>query len=128
MDIVGGATRFITGTANATTAAAGAVGGAADQRSDRRCGRHGQGIRNGLSSGSNSTATAALTFGAIGAAGLIEWPVLLDNRGYRARGSSTQSPLGIGPRAHGAEPATGKAASATSSPPRRSAPAQVRAA
>ena len=35
------------------------------------------GIRNGLASGSHSTSAATLTLGVIGAAGLVEWPVLL---------------------------------------------------
>jgi hypothetical protein len=56
VDIIGGATRVVTQTANATTAA---------------------GIRNGVSTGSHSTPAALLTLGAIGATGLVEWPVLL---------------------------------------------------
>jgi hypothetical protein len=35
------------------------------------------GVRNGASNGSHSTAVAALTLGAIGAAGLVEWPILV---------------------------------------------------
>ncbi|WP_231750988.1 hypothetical protein [Mycobacterium sp. NAZ190054] len=35
------------------------------------------GVRAGLSNGSRSPAAAALTLGAIGAAGLVEWPLLL---------------------------------------------------
>jgi len=35
------------------------------------------GIKSGISSGSNSTPAAALTLAAIGATGLVEWPILL---------------------------------------------------
>jgi hypothetical protein len=35
------------------------------------------GIKNGISSGSHSTPAAALTLAAIGATGLVEWPILL---------------------------------------------------
>ncbi len=35
------------------------------------------GVRQGISSGSHSTPAAALTLGAVGAVGLVEWPVLL---------------------------------------------------
>ncbi|MCV7100332.1 hypothetical protein, partial [Mycobacterium palustre] len=36
-----------------------------------------EGIKRGVSSGSHSTPAAALALGALGVAGLIEWPVLL---------------------------------------------------
>lgn len=77
MDIVRGARRVVTGTANATTAAAGAVGGAAVNGIIGGVQGTATGIRNGLSSGSHSTPAAILTIGAVGAAGLVEWPVLL---------------------------------------------------
>jgi hypothetical protein len=35
------------------------------------------GIRNGVANGSHSTPAAALTLGVLGAAGLVEWPLLL---------------------------------------------------
>jgi hypothetical protein len=77
MDIIGGAARVITGTADATTAAAGAVGGAAVNGVIGGVQGTLSGIRNGLSSGSHSTPAAALTLGVIGAAGLVDWPLLL---------------------------------------------------
>ncbi|WP_326548955.1 hypothetical protein QGN32_05930 [Mycolicibacterium sp. ND9-15] len=77
MDIVRGATRFVTNTANATTAAAGAVSGAAINGVIGGVKGTASGIRDGLSSGSHSTPAALLTVGAVGAAGLVEWPVLL---------------------------------------------------
>jgi hypothetical protein len=77
MSIVRGAVRVVTETANATTAAAGALGGAAV--SGVVGGVQGTlgGIRNGLGSGSHSTPAALLTLGALGATGLVEWPVVL---------------------------------------------------
>ena len=77
MDIVGGAVRANTRTADATTAAAGAVGGAAITGVIGGLQGTVSGIRNGIGTGSHSTPMAAMTLGAIGAAGLVEWPVLL---------------------------------------------------
>ena len=77
MNIVSVATRAVAKTADVTTAAAGAIGGAAV--SGVMGGVRGavSGVRTGLEDGSHSTAAAALTIGAIGAAGLVEWPVLV---------------------------------------------------
>jgi hypothetical protein len=77
MDIVRGVTRLITGTAEAAAAAAGAVGGAAITGVIGGVQGTVSGIRSGLADGSHSTPAAALTLGVIGAAGLVEWPVLL---------------------------------------------------
>jgi hypothetical protein len=77
MDIIGGAARVITRTADATTAAAGAVGGAAINGVIGGVEGTVSGIRSGLGSGSHSTPAAALTLGVIGAAGLVDWPLLL---------------------------------------------------
>lgn len=77
MDIVRHARRVVTETANATTAAAGAVGGAAVSGIIGGVQGTVEGIRSGLGSGSHSTPAAVLTFAAIGAAGLVEWPVLV---------------------------------------------------
>lgn len=76
MNIVEGAARLVAETANATTAAAGAVGGAAVNGIVGGVQGAAGGIRHGLSSGSHSTPAALLTLGAIGAAGLVDWPVL----------------------------------------------------
>jgi hypothetical protein len=63
------------------------------------------GIRNGVGSGSHSTPVAAFTLGVIGAAGLVEWPVLiavggtalvihqLSNRSDGERGRPPATPL-----------------------------------
>ncbi|MFZ0834547.1 MAG: hypothetical protein WAM92_16015 [Mycobacterium sp.] len=77
MDIARGAVRVVTRTADATTAAAGAVGGAAINGVIGGIQGTVSGIRSGLSSGSHSTPAAAITLGALGAAGLVEWPALL---------------------------------------------------
>jgi hypothetical protein len=76
MNIVDAAVRLVTGAANTTTAAAGAVGGAAVNGIVGGVQGAATGIRQGLSSGSRSTPAALLTLGAVGAAGLVEWPVL----------------------------------------------------
>lgn len=77
MNISEGAVNVITWTANATTAAAGAVGGAAVNGVVGGMQGAAAGVKNGLSRGSHSTPAAALTLAAIGATGLVDWPVLL---------------------------------------------------
>ncbi|MBW0015509.1 hypothetical protein [Mycobacterium sp.] len=81
MGVVGGAVRNVGKTvgraADATTAAAGAVGGAAVNGLVGGVTGAAEGIKRGVSSGSHSTPAAALALGALGVAGLIEWPVLL---------------------------------------------------
>ena len=77
MNIVKGAVGVVTRTADATAGVAGAVGGAAVTGVLGGVQGTVAGIRNGLSSGSHSTPAAVLTLAAIGASGLVEWPVLL---------------------------------------------------
>ena len=77
MNIFTGAIRAIARTAEATTAAAGAVGDAAINGVVGGMQGAATGVKTGLSRGSHSTPAAALTLAAIGAAGLVEWPVLL---------------------------------------------------
>jgi hypothetical protein len=77
MNIVSGAVRVVTKTADATTAAAGAVGGAAINGVIGGVQGTAAGLRNGLSNGSQSPAAAALTLAAVGTAGLVEWPIVL---------------------------------------------------
>jgi hypothetical protein len=77
MDIVRGTVRVVTRTANVTTSAAGAVGGAAIDGAIGGLQGAVSGIRNGVVNGSHSTPVAALTLGVVGAAGLVEWPLLL---------------------------------------------------
>lgn len=77
MNIVSGALQAVSRTADATAAAAGAIGGAAVSGVVGGVKGVGSGIRSGISQGSRSPAAAALTLAAVGAAGLVEWPVLL---------------------------------------------------
>lgn len=77
MNIFDGAVRIVTRTADATTAAAGAVGGAAVNGIVGGLQGTAAGIRDGLGKGSHSPAAAAMTLGALGAVGLVEWPLLL---------------------------------------------------
>jgi hypothetical protein len=77
VNIVSGALQAVSRTADAATAAAGAVGGAAVNGAVGGIKGVGAGIRSGVSQGSRSPAAAALTLAAVGAAGLVEWPVLL---------------------------------------------------
>ncbi len=81
MSVVGGAVRSVGHTVNraadAATAAAGAVGGAAVNGIVGGVTGAAEGIKRGISSGSHSTPAAALALGAVGVAGLVEWPVLL---------------------------------------------------
>jgi hypothetical protein len=77
MSPITAAFRGVTKAADATTAAAGALGGAAISGIVGGLQGAATGVRTGLASGSHSSAAAALTLGAIGAAGLIEWPLLV---------------------------------------------------
>ena len=81
MSVVGGAVRGVGKTvsraATVTTEAAGAVGGAAVNGVVGGVTGAAQGIKRGVSTGSHSTPAAALALGALGVAGLVEWPVLL---------------------------------------------------
>ncbi len=81
MSVIGGAVRGVSQAvnraANATTAAAGAVGGAAVNGVIGGVTGAAEGVKRGMNSGSHSTPAAALAIGALGVAGLVEWPLLL---------------------------------------------------
>jgi hypothetical protein len=81
MSGVNGAVRSVTRTAgraaSATTAAAGAVGGAAVNGVVGAVTGAAAGVQRGIGSGSHSVPAAALTLGALGVTGLIEWPLVL---------------------------------------------------
>lgn len=81
MGVVDGAVRTVSRTvsraASATTAAAGAVGGAAVNGVVGAVTGAAAGVQKGIDSGRNSTPAAALTLGALGVVGLVEWPILL---------------------------------------------------
>jgi hypothetical protein len=71
------ASRTVSRAASATTATAGAVGGAAVNGVVGAVTGAVAGVQKGIDSGSHSTPAAALTLGALGVAGLVEWPLLL---------------------------------------------------
>ncbi|MEB3020505.1 hypothetical protein [[Mycobacterium] crassicus] len=81
MNAVAGTVRQLTRAANRavtmTTEAAGAIGGAAVNGVIGGVKGAASGAQHGLSSGSHSTPAAALTLGALGVAGLVEWPILV---------------------------------------------------
>lgn len=77
MDLVRETLRVAGRTVDASIAAAGAVGGATVNGVVGGVQGAVGGVRSGLRSGSRSIPAAAVTMGAIGAAGLVEWPVLL---------------------------------------------------
>src|SRR6202012_5024203 len=81
MGVVDGAvhngSRTVSRAASATTAAAGAVSGAAVNGVLGAVTGAAAGVQKGIDKGSHSTPAAALTLGAIGVAGLVEWPLLL---------------------------------------------------
>ncbi len=81
MSVIGGAVRgvgqAVSRVATTTAAAAGAVGGAAVNGVIGGVTGAAEGVKKGMSSGSHSAPAAAVAFGALGVAGLVEWPVLL---------------------------------------------------
>jgi len=77
MDLVRETLHVARRTVDASVAAAGAVGGAAVNGLVGGVQGVVGGVRTGLSTGSRSIPAAALTVAAVGAAGLVEWPVLL---------------------------------------------------
>lgn len=81
MNAVAATVRQLTRAANRavtmTTEAAGAIGGAAVNGVIGGVKGAASGAQQGVRSGSHSTPAAALTLGALGAAGLVEWPVLV---------------------------------------------------
>lgn len=81
MNAVAGTVRKVAGAANRavtmTTEAAGAIGGAAINGVIGGVKGAAGGVQRGLRTGSHSTPAAALTLGALGVTGLVEWPVLV---------------------------------------------------
>ncbi|MBT2266563.1 hypothetical protein [Rhodococcus erythropolis] len=77
MMIVDEATRVVRGVADATTTVAGAVGGGVIGGVTGGIRGTAEGVRDGIRAGRSSTPTAVLTMAAVGAAGLVEWPVVV---------------------------------------------------
>ena len=77
MNVLRETLRVANRTVDASVAAAGAVGGAAVNGVVGGVQGAVGGVQSGLSSAGRSIPAAALTVAAVGAAGLVEWPVLL---------------------------------------------------
>lgn len=77
MSIVDQATRVVLDAARVTTGAVGAVGGGVVGGVNGGIRGAASGIRDGMRGGARSTPTAVLTLAAVGAVGLVEWPVLV---------------------------------------------------
>jgi hypothetical protein len=130
MNIGTAAVRAITKTADAATATAGAVGGATVNGVIGGLQGTAAGIRSGLSNGSQSTPAAALTLAALGAAGLVEWPVLAVVGGAalvvhqlnRGSDGSRSAPADPGPVTAPARKAAPRKASARKASPRKATP------
>ena len=77
MNILQGTARVVTGAGEAATAVVGAAGGAAVGSFGGSIRGAVEGAVNGARYGRRSTPTALATLGAVGAAGLVEWPIVL---------------------------------------------------
>lgn len=126
LDTVG---RAVTRTADATTAAAGALGGAAVNGVVGGVRGTAAGVKDGLAKGSHSTPAAALTLAAIGAAGLVEWPVVLGIGGalllvhqlaHRTNGAEPRPVVTALPARKASAPARKSPRKATKASPRKS--------
>jgi hypothetical protein len=125
-DAVRGVGRTVSRAANVTTMAAGAVGGAAVNGVVGAMQGAASGVQRGVASGSHSTPAAALTLGALGVTGLVEWPLILAVGGAALvlRQLNRQSgPTAIGTPAKAA-PATSNASGASEPAKKSSAPAK----
>lgn len=76
MDVVSSARRSVIRTADAATSTAGAVSGAVVNGALGAIEGAVTGVAKGVKRGSNSSVAAALTIVTIGAAGLVEWPIV----------------------------------------------------
>ncbi|WP_082964387.1 hypothetical protein [Mycobacterium sp. E796] len=99
MDVLRGTLHAASRTIDASVAAAGAIGGAAVNGVVGGFQGVVGGVQSGLSTGSRSIPAAALTVAAVGAVGLVEWPLLLPVGGtllgvhyltHRSDGGSTR--------------------------------------
>ncbi|MDF3311593.1 hypothetical protein P3H15_42195 [Rhodococcus sp. T2V] len=77
MNILKSTARVVTGAGEAATAAVGAVGGAAVGSFGGSIRGAVEGAYDGAQYGRRSTPVALATLGAVGAAGLVEWPIVL---------------------------------------------------
>lgn len=77
MNVLQSAARLVGRTAETVVTAAGAVGGALTNGVVEGVRGAARGAKSGLSDGTQSTPAAVIAFAAVGATGLVEWPVLL---------------------------------------------------
>ena len=77
MNALQGAARLVGRSAETVMTTAGAVGGAVSNGVVEGLRGAVQGAKSGLAEGPQSTPAAVLAFAAVGAAGLVEWPVVL---------------------------------------------------
>ena len=101
MGVIAGARRSVVRTADATTATAGALGGAVVTGALGAVQGAAAGVKNGVQRGGHSPVAAALTLAAIGAVGLVEWPIvvgvggaalLIHQLGHRGQQSTPATP------------------------------------
>lgn len=142
MNAVAGTVRKVAGAANRavtmTTEAAGAIGGAAVNGVIGGVKGAAGGVQRGLRSGSHSTPAAALTLGALGVTGLVEWPVLVavggtalvlkqltgrsdDSKAPAKAPAASVRPLKAAPPAKATKPVKSASSSTSSTSSRRSA-------
>ena len=130
MSVFRGTMRVANDVIETSVAAAGAAGGAAVNGVVGGVRGAVDGVQKGLSSGSRSLPAAALTVAAVGAVGLVEWPVLLpvgatvlgvhyltNRSGGQRRGTSTRR-VGSRPAAKSASRKSTRGTAARSRPAR----------
>jgi hypothetical protein len=100
MKIVDNAIGVVVKSANATAGAVGAVGGAAVNGALGGMRGTAAGVKDGLRSGRHSTPAAALGLAAIGAAGLVDWPVLVTVGGAALAVRELTNRFGVTPSSH----------------------------
>jgi hypothetical protein len=100
MKVVDDAVGVVVKSANATAGAIGALGGAAVNGVLGGMRGTAAGVKEGLRSGRHSTPAAALALAAIGAAGLVDWPVLVTAGGATLAVRELNSRFGVTPSSH----------------------------
>lgn len=110
--------------AAATTKAAGAVGGAAVNGVVGAVAGAAAGVQRGASTGSYSMPLAVLTLGALGASGLVEWPLVLAVGGGALLLRQTNRPHEMAATPAKPTPATTAPTKSTESKPTRSSQAK----
>jgi hypothetical protein len=100
MKVVDDALGVVVKSANATAGTIGAVGGAAVDGVLGGMRGTAAGVKDGLRSGRHSTPAAALGLAAIGAAGLVDWPILVAVGGAALAVRELNNRFGVTPSSH----------------------------